>query len=264
VNGKDNKVFLRKRCAEHGQFEALLYSDAEMYFDSLRFNKPGTIPLETESAELLALFDPNFPYAEAVAAAESIHVHVKVTDVDALSHDEIRAQGGIARRRHRPRARGPDAERAEAPGSDLDPDRSRRIERGPHLGDARRHDRPPDPAPALLARDQAGVGEDLGVVADRGLAASERLQQLARAHFAGGRDEAQQPESHRVRERGEDTRELGGLAVTQGRLEQRGTASVGGDAGTRHEQPPEVVLTSIDTFAMIDVSTVANLSQEDR
>ena len=49
VNAKDNKVFLRKRCAEHGQFEALLYSDAEMYFDSLRFNKPGTIPLETQT-----------------------------------------------------------------------------------------------------------------------------------------------------------------------------------------------------------------------
>jgi len=26
VNVKDNRVFLRKRCAEHGQFEALLYS----------------------------------------------------------------------------------------------------------------------------------------------------------------------------------------------------------------------------------------------
>jgi uncharacterized radical SAM superfamily Fe-S cluster-containing enzyme len=49
VNVKDNRVFLRKRCAEHGQFEALLYSDAEMYFDSLRFNKPGTIPLETQT-----------------------------------------------------------------------------------------------------------------------------------------------------------------------------------------------------------------------
>jgi hypothetical protein len=49
VNAKDNRVFLRKRCAEHGQFEALLYSDAEIYFDSLRFNKPGTIPLETQT-----------------------------------------------------------------------------------------------------------------------------------------------------------------------------------------------------------------------
>jgi len=49
VNVKDNKVFLRKRCVEHGKFEALLYSDAKMYFDSLKYNKPGTIPLETQT-----------------------------------------------------------------------------------------------------------------------------------------------------------------------------------------------------------------------
>jgi uncharacterized radical SAM superfamily Fe-S cluster-containing enzyme len=49
VNVRDDKVFLRKRCREHGTFEALLYSDARLYFDSLRFNKPGTIPLETQT-----------------------------------------------------------------------------------------------------------------------------------------------------------------------------------------------------------------------
>ena len=42
-------MFLRKRCKEHGQFEALLYGDAQMYSDSLRFNKPGTIPLQTQT-----------------------------------------------------------------------------------------------------------------------------------------------------------------------------------------------------------------------
>jgi len=50
VHVRENKVFLWKRCREHGSFEALLYSDAELYFDSLRFNKPGTIPLETQTA----------------------------------------------------------------------------------------------------------------------------------------------------------------------------------------------------------------------
>ncbi len=49
VNVKDNKVFLRKRCKEHGKFEALLYSDAEMYFAAMRYNKPGTIPLEFQT-----------------------------------------------------------------------------------------------------------------------------------------------------------------------------------------------------------------------
>ncbi|MDH2390907.1 radical SAM protein [Streptomyces sp. HNM0663] len=45
VNIRDNKVYLRKRCREHGGFEALVYGDAEEYVHSARFNKPGTIPL---------------------------------------------------------------------------------------------------------------------------------------------------------------------------------------------------------------------------
>ncbi|MBA0125119.1 radical SAM protein [Haloechinothrix sp. YIM 98757] len=53
VNIRDNKVYLRKRCAEHGWFEALTYSDAESYLSSARFNKPGTVPLtfQTEVAD---------------------------------------------------------------------------------------------------------------------------------------------------------------------------------------------------------------------
>ena len=43
---RDNKVFMRKRCPDHGWFEALISSDAQMYVDSVKFNKPGTIPLE--------------------------------------------------------------------------------------------------------------------------------------------------------------------------------------------------------------------------
>ena len=49
VNIRDNKVFLRKRCPTHGRFEALVYSDAQLYVESMRFNKPGTIPLETQT-----------------------------------------------------------------------------------------------------------------------------------------------------------------------------------------------------------------------
>jgi uncharacterized radical SAM superfamily Fe-S cluster-containing enzyme len=43
---RDNKVFMRKRCPEHGVFEALIYGDAQMYLASAKFNKPGTIPLQ--------------------------------------------------------------------------------------------------------------------------------------------------------------------------------------------------------------------------
>ena len=43
---RDNRVFMRKRCPAHGLFEALVYSDATLYTNSSKFNKPGTIPLE--------------------------------------------------------------------------------------------------------------------------------------------------------------------------------------------------------------------------
>ena len=42
---KGGRVIMRKRCPSHGWFEALLSSDAEMYLGSLRYNKPGTMPL---------------------------------------------------------------------------------------------------------------------------------------------------------------------------------------------------------------------------
>lgn len=43
---RENKVYMRKRCPEHGQFEGLVYGDAAAYVANARFNKPGTIPLE--------------------------------------------------------------------------------------------------------------------------------------------------------------------------------------------------------------------------
>ena len=43
---RQNKVYMRKRCPEHGWFEGLISSDAEMYVDSIKFNKPGTMPLQ--------------------------------------------------------------------------------------------------------------------------------------------------------------------------------------------------------------------------
>jgi uncharacterized radical SAM superfamily Fe-S cluster-containing enzyme len=49
INIRDDKVYLRKRCRDHGSFEALVYGDAQMYLDSARFNKPGTIPLQFQT-----------------------------------------------------------------------------------------------------------------------------------------------------------------------------------------------------------------------
>jgi uncharacterized radical SAM superfamily Fe-S cluster-containing enzyme len=49
VNIRNNKVYLRKRCGEHGEFEAVVYGDAEMYMKSTRFNKAGTLPLQFQT-----------------------------------------------------------------------------------------------------------------------------------------------------------------------------------------------------------------------
>lgn len=49
VNIRHDKVYLRKRCREHGSFEALVYGDAQMYLESARFNKPGTFPLRFQT-----------------------------------------------------------------------------------------------------------------------------------------------------------------------------------------------------------------------
>jgi uncharacterized radical SAM superfamily Fe-S cluster-containing enzyme len=46
---RDGKVYMRKRCPEHGQFEALVYADADAYVGNARYNKPGTIPLAFSS-----------------------------------------------------------------------------------------------------------------------------------------------------------------------------------------------------------------------
>lgn len=43
---KDNKVFMHKRCKEHGLFRSLLSSNAERYMDASRYNRPGTMPLD--------------------------------------------------------------------------------------------------------------------------------------------------------------------------------------------------------------------------
>jgi uncharacterized radical SAM superfamily Fe-S cluster-containing enzyme len=45
VNIRNDKVYLRKRCHEHGWFEAQVYGDAQAYLSCAPINKPGTIPL---------------------------------------------------------------------------------------------------------------------------------------------------------------------------------------------------------------------------
>ncbi len=49
IVARDNKVFLRKTCDEHGKFEALVYGDSERYLDIQRFSRPGQKPRVTHT-----------------------------------------------------------------------------------------------------------------------------------------------------------------------------------------------------------------------
>src|SRR4029077_7263442 len=50
---------------------------------------------ELESRIVESVFEPCFEFAEAVKLAESIHIHVKVEDTEALPFDEFAHYGGV-------------------------------------------------------------------------------------------------------------------------------------------------------------------------
>ncbi len=47
---RGGKVYMRKRCPEHGPFEALIYADAEAYTSLAKYNRPGARPLARATA----------------------------------------------------------------------------------------------------------------------------------------------------------------------------------------------------------------------
>lgn len=49
---RDGKVFMVKKCPDHGDFTALTYSDADEYLRLSRYNKPGTMPLHFETSSV--------------------------------------------------------------------------------------------------------------------------------------------------------------------------------------------------------------------
>ncbi len=47
---RENKVYLRKYCENHGLFEVLVYSDAGDYLHAAKYNKPGSKPLHYQGS----------------------------------------------------------------------------------------------------------------------------------------------------------------------------------------------------------------------
>src|SRR5215208_5526964 len=46
---RDGRVVLSRACPDHGEFEAVVYGDAERYLEIQRFNKPGESPRERQT-----------------------------------------------------------------------------------------------------------------------------------------------------------------------------------------------------------------------
>lgn len=46
---RDNKVYMQKKCDEHGKFEILIYSDVGDYIKAKKYNKPGSKPLRYQA-----------------------------------------------------------------------------------------------------------------------------------------------------------------------------------------------------------------------
>ena len=46
VHVRNGRVYMKKRCPEHGWFEGIISSDADMYLSASKFNRPGRIPLQ--------------------------------------------------------------------------------------------------------------------------------------------------------------------------------------------------------------------------
>ncbi|MGH9278462.1 MAG: arsenosugar biosynthesis-associated peroxidase-like protein [Acidimicrobiales bacterium] len=73
--------------------ERITHLDQRAFDETLGFFQDLGLVTAAERAEVLAMFDPGFPYADVLSVASSVHCHVKVDDVARLPHDRILAEG---------------------------------------------------------------------------------------------------------------------------------------------------------------------------
>src|SRR4029079_988377 len=147
-------------------------------------------------------------------------------------------------------------------------ERVRSAEYGAERVEAFRHGRVPDPQPALLTGDEAGVDEDLHVMTDGRLRAAGRLDEIARADLiVGGGDERQEAKPDRIGEGGERLRQQFGLVLVEAVGANRGAAGnriQHGDATSGHarnyiEYHPKNPLTNVEVSGKLNTSTIVNI-----
>ena len=160
---------------------------------------------------------------------------------------------------HRPRTRGVrEPTEVDRRWLVVHPDDSFSATRAPHARcRAELIDAPPHPAPAFVAAEEAGVGQHLGVVGDRGLRLAERFEEIARADLSRLGHETQEADAYRVGERGEGAGEvLGLLLVERGNEEASATSSCRNRFPHRCsfvDSAATYILTTVDVSIIVDL-----------
>lgn len=74
---RDNRVIMQKHCPAHGDFEALVYGDAEMFERIAPFNKPGT-----PSKKFMALVEKGCPWDCGLCPEHTQHLCLGIIEVN--------------------------------------------------------------------------------------------------------------------------------------------------------------------------------------
>ncbi len=74
---RDERVYLRKLCPDHGPFEALLFGDAALFQDIARYRKPGQLPLAFSTTENLGC-----PYDCGICPKHEQHLCLAIIEVN--------------------------------------------------------------------------------------------------------------------------------------------------------------------------------------
>jgi uncharacterized radical SAM superfamily Fe-S cluster-containing enzyme len=74
---RDDRVYLRKCCPDHGISEDLIFGDSALYQDITRFNKPGTPPLQFATP-----IDKGCPFDCGLCTAHQQHACLGIIEVN--------------------------------------------------------------------------------------------------------------------------------------------------------------------------------------
>jgi len=80
---RDNRVIMRKTCAQHGLFEAVVYGDAEMFERIAPFNKPGT-----PARKFMAEVDKGCPWDCGLCPEHRQHLCLGIIEVNSACNLE--------------------------------------------------------------------------------------------------------------------------------------------------------------------------------